>query len=370
MPIEVDSPEQHGYGRIACNLAESSVRDARLAEAAGADLAGLGDLVLAYADHSGHAGLRGLIAEAAGREAGLAAADVLLTAGAAQALFAIATALLEPGDEIVVARPNYATNIETPRALGARVVFLDQRFEDGFRVDLDALERLVGPRTRLVSLTSPHNPTGQVIPEADLRRIVAIVERTGAYLLLDETYRDLSFAPPPPLAAALSPRAISVSSVSKAYGLPGLRVGWLVARDAELRERLLAAKEQIGICGSVIDEELAYRAVLRREAWLGEVHERVAANLAVLRAWLAAEPRIACLEPRGGVVALARIRPEAGVDADRFHATLREEHATWVGPGPWFELEPCWFRIGFGWPTRAELEAGLENVSRALTASA
>ena len=268
MPIEEESPEQFGYDRIRYNLTESSVRDRSLADL-GIEL---GDLLLFYGDHAGNEGLRDLVAEQSGGAAGgVTRDDVLVTAGAAQALFIIATSLLDKGDHLVVIRPNYATNIETPRAIEADVSFLDLTFEDGFRIDPEKLMALVTPRTKYVSITLPHNPTGVMMGEADLRSLVGRVESAGCRLLVDETYREMTFGEPLPVAATLSERAISVSSLSKTYGIPGIRTGWLVCRDAGLMKTFLAAKEQIGICGSVVDEEIAARAFARREAWLAEL---------------------------------------------------------------------------------------------------
>ena len=271
MPIEEESPEQFGYERIRCNLTESSVRDRSLADL-GIEL---GDLLLFYGDHVGNETLRDLVAEQSGGAAsGVSRDDVLVTAGAAQALFIIATSLLEKDDHLVVVRPNYATNIETPRAIGADVSFLDLAFDDGFRIDPEKLMALVTPRTKYVSITLPHNPTGVMMSEADLRGLVARVESAGCRLLVDETYREMTFGEPLPVAATLSERAISVSSLSKTYGIPGIRTGWLVCRDGELMKTFLAAKEQIGICGSVVDEEIAARAFAQRGAWLDRAPRR------------------------------------------------------------------------------------------------
>ena len=165
---------------------------------------------------------------------------MIVTAGAAAALFAVSTSLLGPGDHALIASPNYATNLETPRAIGAEVESLELRFEDGWRLDLDRLAAQLRPETKLVSLTYPHNPTGAMISEADLARVVEMIDaHPGAHLLVDETYRELSRGEQLPVAAGLSPRAISVSSMSKAYGLPGLRIGWLACRDPELSETCL-----------------------------------------------------------------------------------------------------------------------------------
>jgi aspartate/methionine/tyrosine aminotransferase len=368
LPIEVESPEEIGYGAIACNLAESSVADASLADL---DV-DLGRLLLRYGDHRGLPELRELIAADAGRPLApgatpLAPADVLVTAGAAGALFIVATALLEPGDELVVVRPNYATNIETPRAIGAELRILDLHPDDGWATDPDALAALMTPRTRLVSITNPHNPTGALLPSPALRRIVGIVEaHPAARLLVDETYREMTYDDPLPPVATLSPRAIGVSGMSKTYGLPGIRTGWLATRDAGLMTTFLAAKEQIQITGSLVDEAIAARALERRAELLPAIRAGIAEALGTVRAWLAAEPRLAWVEPRGGVVGFPWIRADAGIDPDAFHRALAERHATAVGPGHWFERPRSFFRLGFGWPPPAELSEGLARISRAL----
>ncbi len=362
MPIEVESPEQLGYDTITNNLSESSVADRRLRDL-GLDL-DLDDLLLCYGDHLGDPLLRDAVA--AGGE-GLHPDQVLVTAGAAAALFCAATTLLEPGDHVVIVRTNYATNLETPRAIGADLDVVDLRFEDGWRLDVDRLAALVRDgRTRLISVTQPHNPTGTMFDARALDALVALAERSGAVLLVDETYRDLTHDEPFPLAATLSPRVISVSSMSKAYGLPGLRIGWAVCRDAELLERLLAAKEQVLSCGATLDERIAGRVLAARSTLLPPILDDVRARLDVVRTWMAAQSTFEWVEPTGGVVGLVRARPEVELDTERFYEALLAEHGTYVGPGHWFELDDRHFRLGYGWPTVPELEAGLA----ALTAAA
>ena len=363
MPIEVESPEETGYDTIACNLAESSIRDRVLGDL-GLDI-DIGRTVLLYGDHRGHPAFRELLAA----EGGCTADQVLLTPGAAGALFIVSTTLLGPGDHLVVLRPNYATNIETPRAIGCDVSFVDLTFERGWWYDASDIAGAMTPRTKLVSITTPHNPTGTLLDRKALREIASLVESRGAHLLVDETYHDLSPAPAEPFATSLGERVISVASLSKAYGLPGLRLGWLMTRDRTLNEKFLAAKEQIVICGSVLDEEIGYRVYRRRSEELPRIADAVARGRSAVRAWMAREPRMEWVEPAGGVVAFPRIRSDAGVDVPRFYARLTGEYKTWVGPGHWFEQDDRYMRIGFGWPTPAELEAGLANVSRALSAA-
>src|SRR3954466_2604881 len=159
MPIEVESPQQLGYDTITNNLSESSVSDRRLADLGfGLDAGSLSELLLCYGDHLGDPPLREAIA--AGGE-GLTADDVLVMPGAAGALFATSTSLLEPGDHAVIVRTNYATNLETPRAIGAQLDIVDVRFDESWQLDVSRIAARVQPgTTRLISVTCPHNPTG------------------------------------------------------------------------------------------------------------------------------------------------------------------------------------------------------------------
>ncbi len=361
MAIEVESPEEVGYSTIANNLSESSVSDRKLSDL-GLDI-DVDDLLLCYGDHLGEPYLREAIAA---QGAGLAANDVLVTPGAAAALFAIATALLSPGDHLVVVRTNYATNLETPRAIGTDLDIVDLRYEDGWALDVAELESRVRPgRTRMISVTCPHNPTGAMMKAPDLQRLADLAEASGAVLLVDETYRDLTHGERLPMAASLSRRAISVASMSKAYGLPGLRIGWAVTSDRALRELLLAAKEQMVICGATLDEHIARRVLADRDRILPPILREVNERVAVVQAWLDAQTVFEWVPPRGGVVGLVRFRPDVVVDTDPFYRHLLADHGTYVGPGHWFEISDRYFRLGYGWPGPDELRAGLAGLTAA-----
>ncbi len=357
--IEKESPEQLGYHNIKYNLAESSVAD-RVWSELDVDLE---RLALGYGNHVGNPNLRELVA-AEGDD--LTPGDVLITAGAASALFIANTSLLKRGDHALIAHPNYVTNIETPRAIGADVELLPQTFENSWRVDVGKLAGMLRPGTRLVSLTSPHNPTGAVMPEADLRTVIALIEERGCYLLFDETYRDMTFGQTPPLAATLSPRAISISSLSKTYGLPGIRVGWLINKNRPLIERFLAAKEQIFISGSVVDEEIAYRFLAKKEHSLAMIRTHLRAGLETVRSWIESQEYLEWVEPEGGAVCFPRVKAGVSLDVDLFYRVLSEKHGTFVGPGHWFEMDRRYMRIGFGWPSTQELDGGLQCIGRAV----
>ena len=361
MPIEVESPEEYGYTRIRHNLSESSISDKKLSDFG----LTVPDLALQYNDHRGAPGLRARIVAA---EPGLRADDVLVTAGAAGALFIVSTSLLTKDDHLVVVRPNYATNLETPRAIGCAISFVDLSFEDGFRLDVDRLEAALRPNTKVISVTTPHNPTGVALPQEALGRLTALAARHGCRLVVDETYRDLCFGELPHLAASLGPHVISVSSLSKAYGIPGIRLGWVVTSDPRLQELFLAAKEQISICGSVIHEWIGEEILARRAQILGATLAEMRLRLALVTRWIESEPLLEWVPPSGGVVCLPRMKSTPPGGTADFYRRLLQAEGTYVGPGHWFELPDSCFRLGYGWPTREELQAGLQGISNALRA--
>jgi aspartate/methionine/tyrosine aminotransferase len=358
MPIEIESPEQFGYDNIKCNLTESSVTDMSLSTL-NLDLS---SLVLAYTDHLGKPELRQLLA-AEGK--GISPENVIVTPSAAAALFIVATSLLEKSDHLVVMHPNYATNIETPRTIGCEIDFLNLAFDQNFRFDIDQLATLIRPETKLISLTTPHNPTGTTLTKNDLLAATALAEKHGCYLLVDETYREMNFNGPTPLAASLSPCCISVASMSKSYGLPGIRIGWIITQNQQLNENFLAAKEQIFICNSIIDEEIAYQVLSRKAQILTPILQRNRQGFEIVKAWIEGQDIFEWVQPSGGVVCFPRIKSASGVDIDAFYNILNEKYKTFVGPGHWFGMDRHFMRIGFGWSSMSELEEGLGNLSEA-----
>ncbi len=359
MPIEVESPEEYGYGKIRFNLSESSVADHSISSLG----LTIPDLTLLYNGHRGSDRLRELIVAG---EAGVSADDVLVTSGAAGALFIAATTILGPNDHLVVVRPNYATNLETPRAIGCKQTEIDLSFDDGFALDPERVKAAITPATRLVSVTCPHNPTGTMFDLATLDRLIEITREAGCYLLVDETYRDLTFDGKLPLAVSRAEHAISVASLSKAYGVPGIRIGWVITRDGGLQEKFLAAKEQISISGSVIDEWIAEEILAERAERLAPVMAEMRRRRDRIAAWIAGEELLDWVPPSGGVVCFPRMKADPPGGTDGFYKRLLEEHGCYVGPGHWFEMPDRYFRLGFGWPTGDELEQGLVAISRAL----
>ncbi len=360
MPIEIEAPEEKGYSTICYNLAESSMRDINFRDL---DI-DLKELVLFYGEHRGILKLRDAIREDSRM---LTADDVLVTAGAATALFIVATTLLSPADHLMVIRPNYGTNLETPRAIGCAMTVVDLSFDSGFEIDIEAVSSAIRPQTRLISITNPHNPSGKLYSQATILSLISLAEKNNCYLLIDETYRDLNFQTAlMPYAAELSERVISVSSVSKSYGAPGIRIGWIISRDEKLMNDFLAAKEQISLCNSVVDEEIAFHLLKNKPRYIEPNHAHIRSNFAIIKAWYAGQPFLEWIEPQAGVVCFPRLKQEYSIDADLLYTTLYERHGTIVGPGHWFERDRTYMRIGFGYPTQDELKAGLSALETCL----
>jgi len=359
MPIEIESPESIGYDMIECNLAESSVRDISFREMG----VNLDTLVMAYGDHIGKPALRELIADPYQH---IHTRDVLLTVGAAGALFIIQSSLLTSNDHLIVIRPNYATNIETPKAIGCAITYIDLEFDKNYELDITEIEKSLRPNTKLVSITTPQNPTGVSIEEEKIIALCKLAEKNNFFLLVDETYRDLSFVDPSALAASVSDHAISVSSVSKAYGIPGIRLGWIITRNTSLQYLFLAAKEQIHICNSVVDEEICYQYLLKKENYFYSIRQMVKNNFTVLENWMGTHKYLEWVKPSGGVVAFPRFKNEINIDVEKFYDKLFQEYKTYVGPGHWFEQSKRHFRLGFGWERENIFKKGIENIDRAI----
>ena len=360
MPIEAESPEELGYENIECNLAESSVTDFVFGNL---DI-NLSNTRLEYTGHSGKKELRQLIVK---DFPGLGAENVLLTNGAAGALFIIHTSLLSKEDHLIVVRPNYATNIEVPKAIGCNISFVDLLFNEEWKVDIDKIKSLVNDNTKLISITTPHNPTGTVMDEEDIRELVLFAAEKNIFLLVDETYRDACFATPYPLSATMGKNVISVSSLSKAFGLPGLRMGWIITQNKKLLETFLAAKEMIYISNPVLDEEVAYHFYKDKEKFATAINKNSLTNFEILKQWLQQEKRLECILPSGGVVCFPRFKNEIKINTEKFYSILFNKYKTLAGPGHWFSMPDTYMRIGFGWPLTKDFEKGLRNISASIT---
>ncbi len=359
MDIEKEAPEEVGTA-IKYNLSESAISDQTLASL---NIAIPAETVLTYTEHKGSQTCRKLIAESCS-SGELNADHVLMTAGASTSLFIIMTALLGPNDHIVVTRPNYATNLEIPRSIGCPVTFIDLAFEENWAISVDRIAAQIRPGvTKLISICSPNNPTGTKVSDADMRALSSLARHNDCYLLVDETYRELDFDGVAPSAACLGDHVITVSSMSKAYGVPGIRVGWLICTQPRLQEAFLAAKEQISISGSVIDEMIAESILARRDALLSTTVADMRKRRDYVADWVTRNERwVEWVRPQAGVMCLIKLKLEnlPGGQPLSFCETLLKNTGVYVGRGGWFDLDDCFFRLGYGWPTWEHLTTGLK----------
>ena len=310
----------------------------------------IADLELDGASRYRYPPLRRAIAE----KHGVAPERVVMADGTSMANMLALAALVEPGDEVLVEQPTYEPMLAAARFCGAEVRRFARRPEDGFRLDPDEVERRVGPRTRLILLANLHNPTSAFADEAALQRIGAL----GPRVLIDEVYLDS--VPGARSAAHLGDRFVVTSSLTKVYGLSGLRCGWILA-DPDLAERIWRLNELFGVSQPHADERLACLAL----ANLGEIaagnDERLARNRALVQAFFESRPEIDCAPLEHGITAFPRL---IGAGVDALHALLIDRYETSIVPGRWFEC-PDRFRLGFGGATDM-VEAGLERIGAAL----
>jgi aspartate/methionine/tyrosine aminotransferase len=318
----------------------------------------LGDLPLRYGHHRGSPELRELIAQ---DYEDFSSNQIVVTNGASEANFAVVASLVDTSDRVIVEHPNYPSLHEVPKSLNRRTDLLHLSFEEKFKPNLEKLESLITPQTKLITLTHPNNPTGSVITEKMLYEIIEIVEKHDAYLLFDETYRELSFNKPLPPAATLSPQAVSITSMSKAYGLPGIRIGW-VAADKSIIDRVCAVREQLTICNSAISEEITINVLRRKQDFLKNVKNHVATNFEAVDEWIKRQEDLEWIRPEGGVVGFPRFKIDKSTD--NLCLLLVKKYKTFVVPGYCFQMNRH-FRLGFGGEA-AELKAGLKCVDKAL----
>ncbi|HXG41089.1 MAG TPA: aminotransferase class I/II-fold pyridoxal phosphate-dependent enzyme [Candidatus Limnocylindrales bacterium] len=318
------------------------------------------DLRLGYTESPGHPLLRREIAALYER---LDPDDVLVFAGAEEAIFCLLNVLVGPGDHVVCTWPGYQSLYEVARAAGAAVTLHALRAEDGWALDVARLLDAIRPDTRLVIVNAPHNPTGMHPDRAEWQTLVDACAARGIRLLADEVYRGLELDPADRLpggADALPGAGVSLGVMSKSYALAGLRIGWLATRDRALLGRCAAFKDYTTICSAAPSEVLALIALRAGEAILDRSRAIVGANLALADAFFARQAeRFEWVRPRAGSVAFPRLRAP-GAQIERFAAELVDETGVLLLPGSVFGVPGEHFRLGLGRTDFGEALAKLE----------
>jgi aspartate/methionine/tyrosine aminotransferase len=317
------------------------------------------NLSLDYTHSSGHPLLR---AEIASLYATVSAEEVLVCAGADEAIFCLVNVLLGPGDHAIVVWPGYQSLYEVARATGADVTLHELHEEDAWALDVDRLLAALRPETRLVVVNVPHNPTGMLPTPSEWARLTRALDGAGVHLLSDEVYRFLEFDGVPPLAASvdLCDRGISIGVMSKSFAMAGLRIGWLATHDRALLARVAAFKDYTTICSSAPSEVLAIIGLRARESVLRRSRSIIETNLPHVDRFFAQWAEMfSWVRPMGGSMGFPRLLSD--VPVDRFAADLVEAEGVLLLPGSIFGHTGNHFRLGFGRSDLPEALARLES---------
>lgn len=296
--------------------------------------------------------------EAIARHVGVEAARVVMADGTSMANMLALAALLSPGDEVLIETPGYEPLVATARFLGAEVRSFARRAPD-FVIDLDALQAAVSPRTRAILLTNLNNPSSALADEQTLGAVGEIADRSGARVLVDEVYLDAAL-PTQRSSALLGDRFVVTSSLTKCYGLSGIRCGWIVA-DPDLAERIWRLNELFGVAQSHAAERLACIAFAQMDVLTAGVPELLAHNRQLANTFFAGRDDAEWRPMIGGITAFPRL---LSGEVDALDTLLRERFDTSIVPGRFFGA-PDRFRIGIGSPTPL-VEEGLNRLGSAL----
>ena len=302
-------------------------------------------LRLGYSEACGSAELRGLIAAT---YEDTSPADILITNGAIEANFLLFNELLSAGDRVVAVSPAYQQLHSVARAIGCDVALWKLRENGGFHFDLADLHAVATPGTRMIVVNTPHNPTGALLSEEQLREIYALAEELDAWVLSDEAYRWLDLLGSPPLASPmrnLGPRAISTGTLSKPFGLPGLRIGWIAAPE-DVVQRCWGLRDYISLSPGKLNDALAVLAFRHRDQIVARTRRIVAENLSLAARWFAENADlVSWTPPRGGILALMRYQLD--LPSLELANRLAEDYSVMLAPGSAFDYEG-YLRIGVG----------------------
>jgi len=363
--FEMERWQSMWENRVALNITESGVEplSARELVEDPAALESLLEVRLGYGQTNGSEELRARIAQL---YPGATADNVLVTSGCAEANFLAAWSLLEPGDEVVIVQPNYMQVVGLARGFGAQVKALWLREKLRWAPDLDELDGLVTEKTQLIALCNPNNPTGAILSKETMERICAVAARTGATILADEVYCGAEFGEElTPSFWGRTERVLCTAGLSKAYGLPGLRMGWVVG-PADRIEQLWGCHDYTTIAPATLSARLATLALEpgRREGLLARTRAILKKNYPVVRAWVERHPDLLThVPPVAGAIAWVGLRGRW--NTAELAEKLRAQQGVLVVPGEQFEM-PSYLRIGFGGDPK-ELQEALVRLDGLLT---
>lgn len=346
---------------ILCASDCESMSVAELLQMAGLHPADLGALHLGYTEAQGHPELRAAVSET---YAAVEPDQVVILTSPEEGIYLTMRALLEPGDHVVVLSPAYTSLLNVARHISGDVnQWMIQPTPSGWELDLDGLERLLTPQTKLLVVNFPHNPTG-LLPEPDeFQAIVALARRHGIWLFCDEIYRGLEYGHSQtlPSAADLYERSIVLAGLSKVHGLPGLRSGWLVVGDGELRSVLVNWKHYTSICPPAPSEFLAMAALKAQDQLIARNKAIIERNLAAATPFFQRWPEMFDWRPpQAGSVALVGVNRPSTTEYCHW---LAQEAGILLLPSSYLGYGDSHVRFGFG---RANFQENLEKYEQFL----
>jgi aspartate/methionine/tyrosine aminotransferase len=359
--FEMERMQSTWEHRVRYDLSESGVEPLRLVELA-PELGALGETRLGYAEGTGREAARALVAAL---HPGATADNVLMTTGTSEANFLALTTIVEPGDDVVIVLPNYMQVHGLARGLGANVREVWLHEDEGWSLDLGRLRAAMTGRTKVICLCTPNNPTGQILSAAELDAVAEVARDHGAWILSDEVYRGAEHDGGESASAwGRRDRTIVTGGLSKAYGLPGLRVGWIVAPADQVRAAW-AQKDYTTIASASLSDVLAEVALRRRPELLARTRGILNARWPVLEEWAKTHAsRLHWTRPRAGAICFFGYSYDT--DSVPFVEALIRDRSTMVVPGAHFLAERH-LRIGFGTP-ESTLRAGLAEIDAAFAA--
>ena len=318
------------------------------------------DVAINGRNEEGYAPLK----EAIAAKYGVSPDQVVTEQGTSMANFLAMATVIERGDEVLVEQPAYDPLLSALRYLGAEIKRFSRSFENDYRIDVDELRGLITPRTRLIVITSPHNPSGIAVDQATLRQIGELARDVGARVLVDEVYRDILFEDAPPVAASLGSQFITTSSLTKSYGLNGLRCGWILC-EPELAERMRRLNDLFGVVGSMPSDALSVAAFRNLHLLEARTRAMIEPNTSIVQEFLREhEDVLECVVPPRSMIVFPWSKNHD--DSEPLH-DLSRRFETSIVPGKYFEA-PRHFRLGFAVRTE-DVAVGLQNLSKALRLS-
>ncbi len=285
--------------------------------------------------------------------------NVVTTTGGSEANFITFLALLEPDDEVIVEKPGYSPLWLVPQMLGGRIIPWERRFEDNFALDLESLKDKISRRTKLIVITNLHNPSGIQTDQKTINAIADLAAENNAFLFVDEMFLDA--ANEPQISAVGHEAVIVTASVSKIYGIGGLRTGWIIAQE-DIIKKCLSAKWQASVASPYFSEIVVSAALSKAQNKLIDRHKSIAQqNFPIVKAWIEKhENLVDWVPPEGGILCFPKFHAYPKVDSESFGKQLINEKGVLISPGKFFDLDGH-FRLTF-MNTKDELQTGLESI--------